>query len=93
MKSGNVGGLLTVNIDPSYSLPNAAEFTEALTKVDLKVALSVENSETVAAMEYALPAPHFLESWGDTQFSEGNLVLQPTIQPLDLELVKFRIHY
>jgi MoCo/4Fe-4S cofactor protein with predicted Tat translocation signal len=83
MESGKVGGIFTVNVDPSYSLPNAAEFTEALTKVDLKVALSVENSETVAAMEYALPAPHFLESWGDTQFSEGNYgLIQPTIQPL-----------
>ena len=83
MKSGNVGGLLTVNIDPSYSLPNATEFTEALAKVDLKVALSVENNETVNAMEYALPSPHFLESWGDTQFSEGNFgLVQPTIQPL-----------
>ena len=83
MKSGKVGGIFTVNVDPSYSLPNAAEFTEALAKVDLKVALSVENSDTVAAMEYALPAPHFLESWGDTQFSEGNYgLIQPTIQPL-----------
>ncbi len=83
MKSGKVSGLFTVNIDPSYSLPNAIEFTEALSKVDLKVALSVENNETVNAMEYALPATHFLESWGDTQFSEGKFgLVQPTIQPL-----------
>ena len=83
MKSGKVGGLFTVNIDPSYSLPNALEFKEALSKVELKVALSVENNETVAAMEYALPAPHFLESWGDTQFSEEKFgLVQPTIQPL-----------
>ncbi|TXD46810.1 TAT-variant-translocated molybdopterin oxidoreductase [Polaribacter sp. IC073] len=83
MKSGQVGGIVTVNVDPSYSLPNAGEFTEALKKVDLKVALSVENNETVNAMDYALPAPHFLESWGDTQFSAGNYgLVQPTIQPL-----------
>ena len=83
MKSGKVSGIFTVNVDPSYSLPNAAEFTEALKKVDLKVALSIENNETVDAMEYALPTPHFLESWGDTQFSEGNYgLIQPTIQPL-----------
>ena len=83
MKSGKIGGLLTLNIDPSYSLPNASEFTEALNKVDLKVALSVENNETVNAMEYVLPASHFLESWGDTHFSEGNYgLVQPTIQPL-----------
>jgi molybdopterin-containing oxidoreductase family iron-sulfur binding subunit len=83
MKAGKVGGILTINTDPSYTLPNAAEFTEALSKVDLKVALSVENNETVNAMEYALPTTHFLESWGDTQFTEsGYGLVQPTIQPL-----------
>ena len=83
MKAGKVGGLLTLNIDPSYTLPNAAEFTDALSEVALKVALSVENNQTVAAMEYALPMAHFLESWGDTQFAEGSFgLVQPTIQPL-----------
>jgi molybdopterin-containing oxidoreductase family iron-sulfur binding subunit len=83
MKSGKVGGLFTVNVDPSYTLPNAAEFISALSKVQLKVALSVENSATVSAMEYALPTTHFLESWGDTQFTEGSFgLVQPTIQPL-----------
>ena len=83
MKSGNVGGLLAVNVDPAYTLPNSAEFTDSLSKVDLKVSLSVENNATTNAMEYALPAPHFLESWGDTQFSEENFgLMQPTIQPL-----------
>ncbi|WP_299669546.1 TAT-variant-translocated molybdopterin oxidoreductase [uncultured Polaribacter sp.] len=83
MKSGKVGGILAINVDPSYSLPNATEFSEALKNVDLKVALSVENNATVDAMDYALPAPHFLESWGDTHFSEGNYgLIQPTIQPL-----------
>jgi molybdopterin-containing oxidoreductase family iron-sulfur binding subunit len=83
MKAGKVGGVLTLNIDPSYTLPNASEFTEALSEVALKVALSVENNQTVNAMEYALPTAHFLESWGDTQFTEGSFgLVQPTIQPL-----------
>ena len=83
MKAGKVGGVLTLNIDPSYTLPNASEFTEALSEVALKVALSVENNQTVNAMEYALPMAHFLESWGDTQFTEGSFgLVQPTIQPL-----------
>ncbi|WP_299015946.1 TAT-variant-translocated molybdopterin oxidoreductase [uncultured Polaribacter sp.] len=83
MKSGKVGGLLTYNIDPAYTLPNASEFTTALSKVSLKVGLSTENNATVAAMDYALPIAHFLESWGDTNFSEGKYgLMQPTIQPL-----------
>ena len=83
MKAGKVGGLISYNVNPAYSLSNVSDFTEGLNKVDLKVALSTENSETVDAMEYALPTSHFLESWGDTQFdSEIYGLMQPTIQPL-----------
>ncbi|NVJ88251.1 MAG: TAT-variant-translocated molybdopterin oxidoreductase [Flavobacteriaceae bacterium] len=83
IKAGKVGGLLAYNVDPAYSLPNASEFVDALSKVSLKVAYSTENNDTVNAMEFALPAPHFLESWGDTMFDEVTYGLaQPTIQPL-----------
>ncbi|WP_026776481.1 TAT-variant-translocated molybdopterin oxidoreductase [Polaribacter sp. Hel_I_88] len=83
MKAGSVGGLISYNVNPAYSLANVADFTEGLNKVDLKVALSTENSETVDAMEYALPTSHFLESWGDTQFdAETYGLMQPTIQLL-----------
>jgi molybdopterin-containing oxidoreductase family iron-sulfur binding subunit len=83
MNSGKVAGLISYNVNPLYSLSNVADFSEALKKVSLKVALSTENNETVDAMEYALPTPHFLESWGDTQFDEVTYGLsQPTIQPL-----------
>ncbi|QTD38915.1 TAT-variant-translocated molybdopterin oxidoreductase [Polaribacter batillariae] len=82
-KSGKIGGLITYNVDPVYSLENGTAFAEALKNVSLKVAISVENNATVNAMDYALPATHFLESWGDTNFSEGNYgLMQPTIQPL-----------
>ena len=83
MKAGNVGGLFAYNVDPAYSLPNATDFVDALSKVSLKVALATENSATVSAMEFALPTPHFLESWGDTHFNQTTYGLaQPTIQPL-----------
>ncbi len=83
MKRGSIGGLLTYNVDPAYSLPNASEFTEALNKVSLKVALATENSATVDAMDYALPTPHFLESWGDSHINQRTYgLMQPTIQPL-----------
>lgn len=83
MKRGSIGGLLTYNVDPVYSLPNASEFTEALNKVSLKVALATENSATVDAMDYALPTPHFLESWGDSHINQRTYgLMQPTIQPL-----------
>ena len=82
LKSGKVAGVISYNVDPVYSLSNGAEFAEAL-KNKLSVAIAVENNDTVAASNYALPATHFLESWGDVSISEGNYSLvQPTIQKL-----------
>jgi molybdopterin-containing oxidoreductase family iron-sulfur binding subunit len=83
MNAGKIGGLLSYNVNPIYSLPNATEFLSGLKKVSLTVALSTENNETVNALNYALPTSHFLESWGDTQFDEVTYgLMQPTIQPL-----------
>ena len=83
MKSGNIAGLISYNVDPIYSLSNASDFSEGLKKLELSVALSTENSATVDASNYALPTPHFLESWGDTQFDAITYgLVQPTIQPL-----------
>jgi|SaaInlV_120m_DNA_3_1039746.scaffolds.fasta_scaffold01803_2 MoCo/4Fe-4S cofactor protein with predicted Tat translocation signal len=82
LKSGKVAGVISYNVDPVYSLSDGAEFAEAL-KNKLSVAIAVENNDTVAASNYALPATHFLESWGDVSISEGNYSLvQPTIQKL-----------
>ena len=83
MKSGNIAGLLTHNVDPIYSSSKSADFIEGLEKVELSVALSSENSATVNSSTFVLPTPHFLESWGDTQFDSITYgLMQPTIQPL-----------
>ena len=83
MKSGKVAGLITYNVDPIYTLANSSDFKEGLKKLEVSVALSLEKNETVNASDYALPAPHFLESWGDTQFDSVTYgLMQPTIQPL-----------
>ena len=83
MKAGKIAGLISYNVDPVYSLSNSADFSEGLKKLELSVALSTENNDTVNASNFALPTPHFLESWGDTQFDEVTYgLMQPTIQPL-----------
>tara|TARA_B110000967_G_scaffold172174_1_gene183077 strand:+ start:25025 stop:28093 length:3069 start_codon:yes stop_codon:yes gene_type:complete len=83
MQAGKIAGLVSYNVNPVYSLSNSLDFSEGLNKVALKVALSTENNETVDVMDYALPTPHFLESWGDTQFDQVTYgLIQPTIQPL-----------
>ncbi|MEO9571113.1 MAG: TAT-variant-translocated molybdopterin oxidoreductase [Polaribacter sp.] len=83
MKAGKISGLISYNVDPIYSLPNSSDFVDGLKKLELSIALSTENNETVNASSFALPTPHFLESWGDTQFDEVTYgLMQPTIQPL-----------
>lgn len=83
MKSGKVGGIITYNVDPVYNLASSADFSEGLKKVKLSVAISLENDDTANATQYALPASHYLESWGDVMVSEGHYgLMQPTIQKL-----------
>ncbi|WP_341220351.1 TAT-variant-translocated molybdopterin oxidoreductase [Polaribacter atrinae] len=83
MKAGKVSGLITYNVDPVYTLSNSSDFSEGLSKLEISVALSTEHNSTVALMDFALPTPHFLESWGDAQFDSVTYgLMQPTIQPL-----------
>lgn len=83
MKAGKVGGIILNNINPVYSLANSEDFKAGLAKTKLSVAFSTKEDETSEAVEFALAAPHFLESWGDVQFTANQYSLvQPTIKPL-----------
>ena len=83
MDAGQVGALLMVGVNPAYSLPNADEFVEGLKKVDLTVSFSQKVDETAKLCKYVGAIPHYLESWGDVQFSKKKYTLmQPTIKPL-----------
>ena len=46
MKAGKVKGLLTYNVDPVYNLSVGAEFAEAIKKLNLSVAMSIQNDAT-----------------------------------------------
>jgi len=83
MKAGKIAGLISYNVNPVYSLANSADFVAGLEKLKLSVGLSVQNDDTVNAMNYMLPTSHFLESWGDVEIAKGNYgLMQPTIKPL-----------
>ncbi|MDC1162033.1 TAT-variant-translocated molybdopterin oxidoreductase [Tenacibaculum sp.] len=83
MKSGKVGGVITYNVNPVYTLANASGFSEGLKKTKLSVSLSLQNDDTANVTEYTLPAPHYLESWGDVMKVKGSYgLVQPTIKPL-----------
>ena len=83
MSDGRVSALIINGVNPSYSLPKALEFNDALSKVDLKISTALSMDETASNCEYVCPDRHFLESWGDAKASFNNIsFIQPTIQPL-----------
>ena len=83
MKSGNIGALITYQVNPLYSLANSDEFNAALKNVSLKVSTSMYHDETATNMDYVCPDHHNLESWGDANPKHGMCsLMQPTIAPL-----------
>jgi len=83
MAAGKIGALLIYNANPSYSLPNASVFNEALKKVKFLVCFSMSDDETPQKSQFVAATPHYLESWGDTQFQAAKFgLMQPTINPL-----------
>ena len=81
--AGTLGGLITVGINPVYSLPEGKAFAEGMKKLDLSVAFSMKEDETAIAAQYIAATPHYLEAWGDYEFKAGHYALaQPTIRPL-----------
>ena len=83
MKSGKIKGLVTYNVNPVYSLANTTDFTNAIQNLKLSVALTTQKDDTSSLTQYALPTPHYLESWGDVEIASGSHgLMQPTIQPL-----------
>jgi len=83
IKSGKVKGLITYDVNPAFTLADAKGFADALGKLKLSVALTTQKDYTSSLTQYALPTPHYLESWGDVMVTEGEIgLIQPTIQPL-----------
>ena len=83
LNSGVVKGILLAGVNPAYTLSNSKAFLEGIKKASLSVCFSLKNDETAQASQWVAATPHYLESWGDTEFSTGNYSLtQPTIRPL-----------
>ncbi len=80
MSSSKVDALIVYGVNPSYTLPG---FSDAISKVALKVSLSGSNDETALLCDYVCPDHHYLESWNDASPRKGSYSLcQPTISPL-----------
>ena len=80
---GKVSGLITVGVNPVYSLSEGEKIKKAITDLDFSLSFSMKEDETSSVCKYIAAAPHYLESWGDYEFKEGQYFLaQPTIRPL-----------
>ena len=83
MKSGDVGALFVLHLDPVDQLPQGAEVAESLKAMPLSVALTDRPTATAAACGVVAAAHHGLESWGDFQ-PRGHVAsfAQPAVRPL-----------
>ncbi len=83
MDGGKVGALLIYGPNPVYDYYDADKFKAALQKVKTTISFNDRLDETTELCKFVLPAPHFLERWGDAEPKSGHIsLLQPTIAPL-----------
>jgi MoCo/4Fe-4S cofactor protein with predicted Tat translocation signal len=83
MNAGNVGAVLVYGANPVYTYRDTKKFVDGWKKVGLTVSFNESEDETTENCQYVLPAPHFLESWGDAEGKTGYIsFIQPTIHPL-----------
>ena len=83
LNDGKIGALLVYGVNPAYDYHDAEKFKAGLKKVKASVSFNDRLDETTELVKFALPAPHFLESWGDAEARPGYYsFLQPTIAPL-----------
>jgi MoCo/4Fe-4S cofactor protein with predicted Tat translocation signal len=83
LNDGKVGALLIYGVNPAYDFYASDKFRAGLQKVKVSISFNERMDETTELVKFALPAPHFLESWGDTEAKPGYYsFIQPTIAPL-----------
>ncbi|MBS1915000.1 MAG: TAT-variant-translocated molybdopterin oxidoreductase [Bacteroidetes bacterium] len=83
LDAGKVGALLIYGVNPAYDYYDADKFKSALKKAKTTISFNDRLDETTELCKYVIPAPHFLESWGDAEIKTGYYsFIQPTIAPL-----------
>jgi molybdopterin-containing oxidoreductase family iron-sulfur binding subunit len=83
MEYGRIGALLVYGANPAYEYFDAERFKKGLKGVRVSISFNDRKDETTQLCKYVLPAPHFLESWGDAEPKSGHVsMIQPTINPL-----------
>lgn len=83
LREGEFRTVLTLGVNPAYSLPAASGFGAALADVANHISLSSHLDETASTAKRILPSSHELESWGDVELRNGAVGLQqPVMRPV-----------
>ncbi|BAP29411.1 quinol:cytochrome c oxidoreductase iron-sulfur protein [Chryseobacterium sp. StRB126] len=83
VNGGQVGVLVTNNVDPIYAHPKGEDFKKSLSKVPYVIAVADKKNEMYKAAKAVIPVANWLESWGDIEPQTGVYALmQPTIQKI-----------
>jgi molybdopterin-containing oxidoreductase family iron-sulfur binding subunit len=83
MNRGEVDAVFFLNSNPAYEFNDSKAFTDALSKVKLRVSFADRKDETASLCQVIAPNHHYLESWGDSNPVEGYYtIIQPTINPV-----------
>ena len=83
MNAGAIGAVMVYGCNPAYNYGDSKKLTDGLSKVALSVSFNATMDETTELCKYIIPAPHWLESWGDAEPKSGYYSLvQPLINPL-----------
>lgn len=84
MNRGEVDAVFFLNSNPAYDFADAKMFTDALSKVKLRVSFADRKDETASLCQVITPNHHYLEAWGDSNPVEGYYtIVQPTINPVN----------
>ncbi len=83
MNAGTVDTLLILGGNPVYTAPDDFNIQDALSKVSLRIHLSMDHNETSNLCHWHIPETHFLETWSDARAFDGTVsLIQPLIAPL-----------
>ncbi|KQM62993.1 TAT-variant-translocated molybdopterin oxidoreductase [Chryseobacterium sp. Leaf201] len=83
VNAGQVGVLITNNVDPIYSYHKGEDFKKSLAKVPYVIAVADKKNEMYRAAKAVIPVANWLESWGDIEPQTGVYsLMQPTIQKI-----------
>ncbi|MEO6488485.1 MAG: TAT-variant-translocated molybdopterin oxidoreductase [Ferruginibacter sp.] len=83
MNAGAIGALMIWDCNPVYNYPDHKALISGIAKVPVTISFNSSMDETTEMCKYAIPAHHWLESWGDAEPRSGYVsLMQPAINPL-----------